>query len=562
MLRYLSIQHLAVIERLAIEFDAGLNVLTGETGAGKSILVDAVGLLLGARASADLVRTGEDVATIQAIFDAGGDEMIVRREITAQGRSRAFVNGALATAGALRDLASRLIELHGQHEHQGLLAPETHLDLLDAWAGLDTARERTAAAHQALVALRAELETLRLDERQKGARTDLLTFQRDEIARAAIAAGEDERLAIERERLVNADRLLALSGEAYQLLYERDGAALSALAAVWKKVEDLAALDREAGPYIEARAGIQSQLEDLAYFLRDYAQGIDASPERLQEVEDRLALLERLKRKHGPMLADVMAHGARCERELATLASADERIAELTRALAEAEARYTAAAEELSRRRREIAGPFAEALIDVLAGLAMERTRFEVRFEAPAGPDGWGPRGFDRAEFFVSPNPGEDLRPLARVVSGGELSRLMLAVKTLTARKGRGTTLIFDEVDAGIGGHTADVVGRRLQDLARDHQVLCITHLPQIAAYGDLHYRIRKHVREGRTVTEIARLGHQERAEELARMIAGETSTGAVLGSARDMMADRARGEHKTKGESETRGQRKAKGRP
>ena len=556
MLRYLSIEHLAVIERVEIDFDAGFNVLTGETGAGKSILVEAVGLLLGGRASSELVRTGEDTATIQALFDVDGGEVIVRRELTAQGRSRAFVNGALATAGALKDLAARLIEIHGQHEHQGLLVPESHLDLLDAYAGFESRREDVASAFQRLGALRAELETLRLDERQKLARVDLLTFQRDEIAQASPRAGEDEDLAAERSRLANAGKLVQLSAEAYQTLYDQDGAVLSGLATVWKRVADLAALDPRAAVYQESRTAITSQLEDLAYFLRDYADRIDASPGRLQEVEDRLALIERLKRKHGPTLADVLAHRDACVRDLALLASADERAADVEVALQAAERQYLDRAQQLSADRRVAAAKFARDLVKVAAGLAMERTRFDVRFNTePLPAVEWGPRGIDRAEFFVSPNPGEDLRPLARIVSGGELSRLMLAIKTLTARKGRGATLIFDEVDAGIGGRTADVVGRRLQDLAREYQVLCITHLPQIAAHGDVQYHISKQVREGRTVTRVARLDTSARETELARMIAGDAASSGMRASAAEMLAERCRAkdEGKAKGESESR---------
>jgi DNA repair protein RecN (Recombination protein N) len=485
-----------------------------------------------------------------------GNEVIVRRELTAQGRSRAFVNGALATAGALKDLAARLIEIHGQHEHQGLLVPESHLDLLDAYAGFESRREEAAGAFQRLGALRAELETLRLVERQKLARVDLLTFQRDEITQAAPRAGEDEDLVAERSRLANAGKLLQLSAEAYQTLYEQDGAVLSGLATVWKRVADLAALDPRAAAHEEGRAAITSQLEDLAYFLRDYAEGIDASPGRLQEVEDRLALLERLKRKHGPMLTDVLEHRDACVRELTLLANADERAAEVETALQAAEREYLDLAQRLSAERREAATKFAKDLVHVVAGLAMERTRFEVRFNAEPLPAAeWGPRGVDRAEFFVSPNPGEDLRPLARIVSGGELSRLMLAIKTLTARKGRGATLIFDEVDAGIGGHTADVVGRRLQDLAREYQVLCITHLPQIAAHGDVQYHISKQVRGGRTVTRVARLDTAARETELARMIAGDAATSRMRASAAEMLAERrrAKDEEKAKGESESR---------
>jgi DNA repair protein RecN (Recombination protein N) len=566
MLRFLSIKHLAVIESVEIDFDAGLNILTGETGAGKSILVEAVGLLLGARASSDLVRTGEEVATIQAIFDTDGEEVIVRREITSSGRSRAFVNGALATAGALRELASRLIEMHGQHEHQGLLVPESHVDLLDAYAALDALRDDVSSAYQRMGALRAERDTLRLDERQKLARVDLLTFQRDEIARASPRSGEDVALEAERHVLANAERLVQLSGEAYQALYEQDGAVLSGLSAVWKRVGDLAALDPRASAYLDTRRAIQSQLEDLAYFLRDYADGIDASPGRLQEVEDRLALLNRLKRKHGPTLDDVIAHAAQCERELETLASTDERAADVDRELRRAEDDYRSRAAALSAKRRDAAPRFAAALIAVAGGLAMERLRFEVRFEPTAGQERWGPKGLDIAEFFVSPNPGEDLRPLARIVSGGELSRLMLAIKTVTAQKGRGATLIFDEVDAGIGGHTADVVGRRLQSLGADYQVLCITHLPQIAAHGDVHYLIAKAVRAGRTMASVARLNGDDRRHEIARMIAGQEPSPGVVSSAAEMLASRqrqaasreAKGETKSKGESE---RRRAKGR-
>lgn len=559
MLRYLSIQHLAVIERLELEFDAGFTVLTGETGAGKSILVEAVGLLLGARASSDLVRTGEQVATIQAIFDTGREEVIVRREITAQGRSRAFVNGALATSGALRDLAGRLLEMHGQHEHQGLLVADSHLDLLDGFAGLEQPRDELATLHQRIVALRAERDTLRLDERQKLARVDLLTFQRDEIEKAGLHADEDTALEAERQVLANAEKLQRLSAEAYELLYERDEAVVTALNTVWKRVADLAAVDPRAQPYLDQRAVIASQLEDLAFFLRDYAEHIDASPGRLQAVDDRVGLLDRLKRKYGPALADVIAHAETCRQDLAALQSSDERAGEVAALLHAAEGEYRRHAEALSRVRKTAAGRFARELVAALADLAMGRTRFDVRFE-PLTPEQWGSRGLESVEFFVSPNPGEDLRPLTRIVSGGELSRLMLAIKTLTSRTGKGATLIFDEVDAGIGGHTADVVGRRLQGLAGDAQVLCITHLPQIAAAADHHYRIAKSVRGHRTVTEVERLDAEGRRQELARMIAGQSVTERVLASAGDMLTDRqrAKGESKPKGESESR---KAKGR-
>ncbi len=336
MLRYLSIRNLAVIESVAVEFDAGLNVLTGETGAGKSILVEAVGLLLGGRASSDLVRTGADLAEIEAQFESDGREIIVRREVTSQGRSRAFVDGALATATALRELSERLIELHGQHEHQVLANPETHLDLLDDFAESTADRVRVTERFAILEQIATELRTLELDERQQAARVDLLTFQRDEIDRANPQPGEDADLGATKLVLSNAERLQRLSGEAYSALYESDEAALTGLNAVWKRVAELATLDPRVVPHLDLRDTITSQLEDLAFFLRGYADDIDASPGRLQDVEDRLAVLERLKRKYGRTLEDVLSHRDTCARELESLERIDERTAELKARLDEA----------------------------------------------------------------------------------------------------------------------------------------------------------------------------------------------------------------------------------
>jgi DNA repair protein RecN (Recombination protein N) len=567
MLRYLRIRNLAVIEQVQVEFEPGLNVLTGETGAGKSVLVEAVGLLLGGRASSDLVRTGADVAQVEAQFQDGDTEVVLRRDVTAQGRSRAFVNGSLVTAGALRVFSDRLVELHGQHEHQILMDPESHLTLLDTYAGLENDLAGVGEAFSKLQALKTELRALQLDERQKAARVDLLTFQRDEIARARIQPDEDEELTATRQVLVNAEKLQRLSGEAYAALYESDGAVLGALTAIWRRLGDLAALDPRVAPYLETRETIKSQLEDLAFFLRGYADDIDASPARLQEVEDRLVLLERLKRKYGPTLSDVIAHHDTAVQDLEGLAGLDARAEAVAGEVTAAGAQYLDRARALSAARRTAADRFASALEGSLSELAMGRTQFAVRFEPPpATEDGWTAAGFDRAEFLVSPNPGEELRPLARIASGGELSRVMLALRSLSVTAGTGRALVFDEVDAGIGGRAADDVGRKLQKLGRDAQVLCITHLPQIAACAGAHYRVSKNVREGRTVTAVHRLAERERAEELARMMAGGTVTESVLASARELLASRqstreghgGESERQAKGESESR---KAKGR-
>jgi DNA repair protein RecN (Recombination protein N) len=565
MLRFLRIQHLAVIDSVEVEFEPGLNVLTGETGAGKSILVEAVGLLLGGRASGDLVRTGEDAASIEAIFESGGEELLVRREITAQGRSRAFVNGALATAGALKELSSRLIELHGQHEHQTLLDASTHLDVLDNFGGMSQLAAPVAAAYDALHASREELARVRAAARDRDTRQDLITFQLGELDRAALRdPGEDAELAALRQVLASAERVERLCSESYTSLYESDDAILAALGGVWRRVAELASLDPQFKPYLDARDGIKSQLEDLAGFLRKYADNVDASPARLQHVEERLALLERLKRKHGPSLGDVIARRDALRRELTDLSRGDDRIAELERELADARRVFLAAAETLSRERRRAGAAFARALEALVADLAMERTRFEVRFGEALPESAWSGRGIDAAEFFVSPNPGEELRPLARIVSGGELSRIMLAIKTLTATSRHGFSdatdrppsasapgLIFDEVDAGIGGRVADVVGRKLRTLGSAFQVLCITHLPQIAAYADTHFAIEKRVDRGRTRTTVRRLNEPARVEEVARMLGGEAISDGLRASAREMLVGRQAGA-KAKGESES----------
>jgi DNA repair protein RecN (Recombination protein N) len=572
MLRFLRVSHLAVIDSVEIEFEPGFNALTGETGAGKSILVEAVGLLLGGRASGDLVRTGEESASVEAIFESGGQEILVRREISSRGRSRAFIDGTLATAGALKELSLRLIELHGQHEHQTLLDSSTHLDVLDTFGGLAPAVEAASAAFEGLGALSAELARLRAAGRDREGRLEFIRFQLSELERAVLKPigpgepGEDVELAALRQILSSAERVERLCAESYSSLYESDDAILAGLGGVWRRVGELASMDPQFQPYLDARDGIKSQLEDLAQFLRRYAAGIDASPARLQQTEERLALLERLKRKHGPTLADVVARREALRQEAADLEGGDDRIRELERGHLAARAAYLSAAGELSRERKRVAALLSRQLEHALSDLALDRTRFEVRFGDPLPEPSWTRHGFDAAEFFVSPNPGEDLRPLARIVSGGELSRIMLAIKMLSTSSRHGFSdatdrppgaaapgLVFDEVDAGIGGRVADVVGRHLRTLGSAFQVLCITHLPQIAAYADAHFQIEKDVQRGRTRTTVRRLDREGRVEELSRMLGGEAVTEGLRRSAREMLEERSGG---AKGE-----RAKAKGR-
>ncbi|HEX6164758.1 MAG TPA: DNA repair protein RecN [Vicinamibacterales bacterium] len=552
MIRYLAIRNLAVIESVAVDFEQSFNILTGETGAGKSILVEAVGLLLGGRATQDLIRTGEDIATVEAIFETeDGSELIVRREITSQGRSRAFINGALATAAALKDLSNRLVELHGQHEHQQLLDPAQHLALLDAWAGHESQRARVAAAFTQVRHLREQLDRLRMDDRERAARLDLVEFQLGELQKANLHPGEDEALTNERQLLRSADTIQRLCGESYAELYDSEAAALVQLGHVWKRVGELAAIDARFAPYLDARDGIKAQLEDLAFTLRDFVDGIDASPGRLQQVEDRLALIERLKRKHGGTLEDAIAHRDRLAAEHRALTGGQSTLGEIEQQLAEAGKNFLAAARTLSASRHQAAPKFARQIESELADLAMERTRFEVRLTRSEAEGQWADAGIDSGELFLSPNVGEDLRPLAKIVSGGELSRVMLALKTLAAADaGPAKTLIFDEVDAGIGGRVATVVGQKLASLGDRFQVLCITHLPQIAACGRSHFLIEKKVQGRRTVTSVTRLEGEERAAEIARMMGGAAAGEKAMESARELLDNTgARPKAKAKGE-------------
>jgi DNA repair protein RecN (Recombination protein N) len=559
MLRYLTIQRLAVIEALELELGPGFSVLTGETGTGKSIVVEAVDLLLGGRASADLVRTGADGAQVQAVLeDAAGRELLVRREISAAGRSRAFLDGVLVTTAQLREAVGPLVDLHGQHHHQALLEPEHHLDLLDHYAGLQAPVAAVGQAFAAFQQATRALEGTLLDERERAARSDLLSFQLGEIDRLAPRPGEDDELAAERAMLGSAERLQQQAADAYFRLYEADRSILGELDQVWRRLGELASLDPRVEPYLALRDTFKPQLEDVSLFLRSYIAGLETSPERLQHVEDRLASLERLKRRYGPSLDDVIARHQQLRAELAALNVTEARLSELQQDAQAALEAYRAAASDLSARRRDTASRLSRALESELSELAMKGARCEIRFQPQCPPERGSARGIDAAEFYLSANPGEAPRPLARIASGGELSRIMLALKTLATPDAPGKTLVFDEVDAGIGGQAADMVGKRLRRLGERFQVLCITHLPQVAAHARTHFRVVKNVEAARTHTRVTRLDDETRAEELARMIAGADASARVLAGAREMIAARAGGEDLAKGESE---RAKAKGR-
>ena len=554
MLKLLRISNIALVASAELQLGPGLTLLTGETGAGKSILVDALGLVLGARASAELVRTGADRAVVEAVIEsesarealerlglpADEDEVIIRREVQASGKGRASVNGALVPAHTLRDLAPFLAVVHGQHEPQGLLDPDTHLDLVDAHAGAE--RTGVAEAHGRLREIDAQLDALRHDRREAERRREMLEYQAAEIEKASLRSGEEDELRAEKAVQANAGRLAALSSEAYALLYEDDGAALARLRQAYRKVEELSSIDRRFQAHLQGREAVVAQLDELALFLRDYQEGLQVIPGRLDEIEARLAVIERLMRKYGATEEDVLAFADRCNAELKRLASPEQTQRMLEQERAGAAKQYLELAAVLSKERRTAAKDLEKRVEAELVQLAMEKTRFRVRFDPDipltdaADSSGWTERGLETAEFLLSPNPGEELRPLARIASGGELSRILLALNSVATLDGQGRTLVFDEVDAGIGGRVAEVVGRKLRAMAARHQVLCVTHLPQIASLADTHYLVRKRTERGRTTTELQRLQDGERVEEVARMLGGETVTDTARKHAREMV--------------------------
>ena len=543
MIHTLRIRNLAIVEEIEIEFAPGFNVLTGETGAGKSIIVGALGVLVGGRASSDLVRTGAERAVVEATVDLPADgASVIRREIVERGRGRMFIDRALAAAADLRELGRRFVDIHGQHAHQALLDPRSHADFLDAYGLLGADAADVRARFRAWRTACVERDDAERNERDRQDRAELARFQHDEIERAAPEPGEDQRLFAERTRLANAERLRHLCHEAYATLYERDDAAVALLARVWQGVAELARLDpARFEPYAAARDAVDPVLDDLAAQLRSYGSAVEITPDRLADVEARLAELERLKRKYGPGLDQVFARRAALAGELSATDDAKARRALFDERVRTARDAYLKAARRLSAARVRHARTLGARLVAELAELAMPNGRVEVRMETDLPESGWTEQGTDAVEFFLCANPGEALRPLANVASGGELARVMLALKTLASTDAPGKTLLFDEVDAGIGGAAAGRVGARLRNLGATFQVLCVTHAPQIAAAAGTHHRVSKTVRRGRTRTVVERLDADERVREIARLMTGSAS-GAATASARELLASQSAG--------------------
>ncbi len=556
MLRVLNVRQLAVIEQLEVEFGPGLNVVTGETGAGKSILINALKLVLGERGRPDLVRAGADRAEVEALFhlsdpsrfaDFGvaDGELVVRRTIEAGGRSRASLNGRLATAAQLGELASGLVDICSQHEHHSLVSPGGHLGYLDAFAGLGATglRGEMAAAWKELQRL-FELETqLKEQLRTRAEREDLLRFQLAELEKLRPEAGEDERLAEELPRLRFASRLQAGTREAEERLYAGDGAVSEALGQVLRALTELQALDPQLAPVVSQLEVALSEIEEAARTLGRYADRVETRPERLGELEERLHLLRRLIRKHGSLDA-ALAFMESARTELSELEGVSARLGAVEHQRELALKKAAAVAAVLSARRRAEAEKLGAAITAELASLGMGDARVVVGVEQPEGRAGelsaagarLGIEGVDRVEFLIATNRGEEPRPLRKVASGGELSRALLALKRVLAGLGPQGTYVFDEVDSGVGGAVAEVIGKKLYEVSRQHQVICISHLPQIAAYADQHFLVRKEAHGGRSRSVIQRLSLEERREELARMLGGIRVSNAARAAADELL--------------------------
>ncbi len=552
MLRWIRVENIAVIERLEVDFEPGLNLLTGETGAGKSVLVDALGLVLGNRASTDLVRTGAETAVVEAGFeidplpdalrarlDEAGiepdQEVVIRREITKAGRGKVVVNGAGSSRALLSDIATFLVDIHGQGENMALLRPDAGLELLDRFGGSSALCDQVRTAFATIQDIKDALARLERAAEDRETKRELREFELRELDHAELESGEDDQLQSERKILAHAERLETLSKRAYESLYDDEDSVLSRLKSVFSDVEELGSIDDRWKSYVAERDALMGQLDDLALDLRDYTGGLDVSPGKLDTIESRLALLERLKKKYGGTLDGVIERREACRRELEDLSSSTEKLEALESKLESSRKKYKALSAELSKMRTNAAKRLERAVMKELPSLALEKARFSIAM----GTGEWRETGTDAVELLFSANPGEDPRSLMRVASGGELSRFMLALKSVSAKSDTAKVLVFDEVDTGIGGRVADAVGQKLEELAALHQVICVTHLPQIASFAPAHYRIDKIERDGRIETRIERLDEEARVNEIARMLAGAVVTESAREHARQLVADR-----------------------
>lgn len=549
VLTQLTVKNLALVDRIDLSFGPGLNVLSGETGAGKSVLIGALSLVLGGRAQSDAIRAGEKECVVEALFEVLEDtvlaerlteagvevvdgEFLVRRVVKGQGRGRVLLNGQLGTVGMLSRILRGVVDVTSQHEHVSLLDPDMHLELIDAFGEHQAERAAVTAAHTEVVGYQTALQSLLMDEAEKVRREDYLRYTIDEISAVDPLPDEFESLEAERDRLKNAGTLADGVAHAEGALYSNDDAAVDAVGRVQRELERLSQLDDRLGPMSSAATELLAELEDLSRELGRYQGGLSHDPDRLDEVEDRIEQLRKLTRKHGGTIETVLKAKAEMVEELDNLEHEEARRADLGAALEEAQKQLAKVAKVLSKRRAVAAAAFEKAVSKELVDLSMEKTRFRLQLSPLERINA---KGAEAAEILISPNPGEPMRALRKTASGGELSRVLLAVKHVLANKGSVETYIFDEVDTGIGGAIAEVLGAKMHEVATNTQVVCVTHLAQIAAYADSHFKVAKRETDGRTITEVSPLSEGERVSELARMLGGLEITPKTMSLAEEM---------------------------
>lgn len=553
MLQELRIRNFAIIDEVNLSFSKGFNVITGETGAGKSIILNAVHLLMGDKAGEELIRGSEEEASVEAIFDIAGnqgvkekvkeksvrmnrpeeeDVCLVRRVISRSGRGKTFLNENLVSLGTLAEMGEKLLSIYGQHEHQSLQRVETHLDILDEFGELVDLQEEYQEHFERFISLSGEIKRIR-DEKERGAKEkELMAFQLREIEVSGIRTGEEEALREERKILSHARKLMDFVNLSDELLYEGEGSTVERIQTILRQGSEMAAIDPSLSEVMRSLETVSIQLDEVVLSLRDYLKRIDVNPTRLEEVENRLEEIDRLKRKYGPTVEEVLHFKEKVEKSLNSFTSNEEKLSHFEGILGSLQGEMIALGRKLSWERRKVASELKKSVEKELGFLGMKRTTFEIRIEDAA----FSPKGIDQVEFLISPNAGEEVKPLAKIASGGELSRMMLAMKKILARVGGRQVLIFDEVDSGIGGAIAEVVGRGLKELSRHHQVICVTHLPQIACFADTHHSVGKEVKGRRTVTAVDRLEKEAIVDEIARMLGGVKVTEKTRAHAKEMI--------------------------
>ena len=553
MLLDLRIRNFAIIDELNLSFSKGFNVLTGETGAGKSIILNAVHLLLGDKGSEEFIRSSEEEANVEAFFDITGnrevkerikekapkvhgieeeDSFLVRRVLSRSGRGKAFINENLVTLGMLSEVGEKLLSIYGQHEHQSLQRVETHIDILDEFGGLLGLRGEFQKHFQRFISLSEEVKRIREEKERRGKERELMAFQLNEIEASRIQMGEEETLKEEKKILTHAKKLMDFAGTSEEFLYEGEGSALERIQSILRQGREMVGIDPSLSEVIKNLEAASIQLDEVALSLRNYLRRIEVNPMRLEEIENRLEEIDRLKRKYGPTVEEVLRFGERIDKSLKSFTSDEERLFQLEGILGSLQGEMIALAKKLSWERKRVASELKRSVEKELGSLEMKKTTFEVQIEALS----FSPKGVDRVEFLISPNVGEEVKPLAKIASGGELSRMMLAMKKILAKVGGRQVLIFDEVDSGIGGAIAEVVGRKLKELSKHHQVICVTHLPQIACFADRHHSVRKEMKAGRTVTVVDPLEKEAIIDEIARMLGGVKVTEKTRAHAKEMI--------------------------